>query len=155
MDRIKKSILDFVIVSSDMIKDIEQIHIDDERVHVLTKNLKTKNGIHYSESDHHIINTKFKLTWTPSKSKVVEVFMYKNKDSKEKFKKLTSETKQLSQIVDMKKPLDIVTRKFLKRLKGFIHESFNKVKIVETANKELEHLYDKRRALRNQQGLNP
>ena len=65
VDGIKKSIIDFVIVSSDMIKHIEQIHIDDERVHVLTKNLKTKNGIHYSESDHHIINTKFKLTWTP------------------------------------------------------------------------------------------
>ena len=76
--------------------------------------------------------------------------MYTNKDSKEKFKKLTSETKQLSQIVDMKKPLDTVKKKFLKRLKGFIYKSFEKVKIVETANKELKYLYDKRRVLRNQ-----
>ena len=62
---------------------------------------------------------------------------------------LTTETKQLSQIIDMKKPVNIVTKKFLKRLKGFIHECFTKVKIVEKSNKAIEHLYDKRRVLRN------
>ena len=153
MDGKKKSVIDFVIVSNDMIKHIEHIHIDDERLHVLTKCMKTTNGNLYSESDHHIINTKFKLTWTPNKSKAIEVFMYNNKQSKLKFKKLTTDTKQLSEIVDMKKPLDIVTNKFIKRLKGFIHESFERVKIVEKPNKDLEHLYAKRRVLRNKKDL--
>ena len=88
-----------MIVSNDLVKDIEPIHIDDERLHVLTANVKTKNYIHHSESDHNLINTKFKLTWTPCKSKVVEVFKYNSKESK----KLTTETRQLSEIIDMKK----------------------------------------------------
>ena len=77
---VKKSVIDFVIVSNDLVKHIEQIHIDDERIHVLTANMKSKNYIHHSESDHNLINTKLKLTWTPYKSKVVEVFKYKSKE---------------------------------------------------------------------------
>ena len=46
-----------------------------------------------------------------------------------------------------------VTKKSLKILKGFIYESFDKVKIIETANKDLEHLDDKRKALKKK-GLN-
>ena len=49
----------------------------------------------------------------------------------------------------MKKPIDIVTNEFLKRLKGFIHKCFKKVKIIDQPNKELEELYNKRRILRN------
>ena len=33
---VKKSVIDFVIVSNDLVKHIEYIHIDDERLHVLT-----------------------------------------------------------------------------------------------------------------------
>lgn len=136
-----------------LVKHIEYIHIDDERLHVLTTCLKNKNYSHHSESDHNLIITKFKVAWTPFKSKVLEVFNYNSKESKEKFQKLTTDTKHLSQIVDMKKPVDIVTQKFLKRLKGFIHECFNKVKMVEKSNKELEHLYDKRKVLRNRKDM--
>ena len=85
---VKKSVIDFVIVSNDLVKHIEHIHIDDERLHVLTTRLKTKNGIHHSESDYNLITTKFKLTWTPFKSKVVEVFKYNSKESKKNSKGL-------------------------------------------------------------------
>ena len=53
----------------------------------------------------------------------------------------------------MKKSVNILTKMFLKRVKGFIHECSIKIKIVEKSNKELEHLYDKRRILRNRQDL--
>ena len=65
----KKSIIDFVIVSNDLMEHIDEIHVDDERTHVLTKNTKTKNGIVYSESDHNVINTKIRLKWYPQKVK--------------------------------------------------------------------------------------
>ena len=64
------------------------------------------------------------------------------------FKRVTTNTKQLSEIVDKNKPLNTVTNKLVKRLKGFIHECFRKVKIVDRTNKELELLYHKRRVLR-------
>ena len=53
----------------------------------------------------------------------------------------------------MKKPIDIVTSKFLKRLKGFIYKCFKKVKIIDKPNKDLEQLYNKRRLLRNKQDV--
>ena len=127
---------------------MKQIHIDEERFHVLTKNVKTKTGISYSQSDHNVINTKFKLTWSPTESKIVEVFKYSDKEGKLKFRKVTSETNHLSEIIDMKKSLEVVTKKFLKRLMGFIHECFTKVKITDHTNRELEKPYNERRILR-------
>ena len=129
-------------ISSDLLEHMEKIHIDDQRLHVLTKNRKTKNGIDYSESDHNIINTRFKLTWSPNQGNIIEVFKYSDKIGKEKFKEATTHTKHLSQIIDMKKPINIVTNKFLKRLKGFIHQCFTKVKIVDKPDKQLESLYN-------------
>ena len=58
---IEQSIIDFVLMSSDLMDHIEHIHIDEDRVHVLSKNIKTKNGISYNESDHNIISTKLNI----------------------------------------------------------------------------------------------
>ena len=93
--------IDFVITSSDLVKHITEMHIDDDRFHVLTKNLKTKTGMDYSESDHNIINTKFKLTWSPKERPAIEVFKYHDKEAMEKFRKVTTETTHLSTIVNM------------------------------------------------------
>ena len=41
---IERSVIDVVIVSSDLVKHIKQIHKDDRRINVLTKNIKTKEG---------------------------------------------------------------------------------------------------------------
>ena len=42
---VERSVIDLVIMSSDMTKHIENIHVDEERVDVLTKNFKSHNGI--------------------------------------------------------------------------------------------------------------
>ena len=52
---IEQSVIDFVIVSNELIKHIESIHIDDDRVNVLTTNHKTKTGTTMSKSDHNLI----------------------------------------------------------------------------------------------------
>ena len=88
------------MVSDDLKTHIVSIHIDEERVHVLTKNHKTKSGIEHSESDQNLIITIMKLTWSPSSSKVVEVFKFKDKDAKVNLTKATTETIELLQIID-------------------------------------------------------
>ena len=80
---LKRSVIDFVIISRDLIEHMEHIHIDDERLHVLTKNRKTKAGIDFSESDHNLIHTKFNVTWSSKKAKVTELFKYNYKHSKD------------------------------------------------------------------------
>ena len=79
---IEESIIDFVITSNDLVENIEHIEIDDERINVLTKNKKTKVGSDYSESDHNLINTQFKITWNGKECKVIEVFMFKDEKAK-------------------------------------------------------------------------
>ena len=58
---IEQSVIDFVIVSSELTKHVKHIHIDDKRVHVLSKNLKTKNGTEVIKSDHNMIDTKITM----------------------------------------------------------------------------------------------
>ena len=144
----EQSIIDFVLISSDLIKYIEYIHVDDQRVHVLSKNVKTKNDTHYTQSDHNMINTKLNISWSPTENRVMEVFKFKDKAALEKFKYETTYTDKLSKIIDTDKPLDVVTKKFIKRLQGFIHKCFKKVRIVDKEDKKLEELYNKRRILR-------
>ena len=61
---VEKSIIDFVIVSNELIKHIESIHID-----VLTKNHKTNAGLIISKSDHNLIETKLNLSWSSKEAK--------------------------------------------------------------------------------------
>ena len=77
--------IDFVITSNDLVRHITQMHIDDDRRHVLTKSVKTKTGIDYSESDHNIINTKLKVPWSPKERPFIEVIKYHDKEALEKF----------------------------------------------------------------------
>ena len=63
--------IDFVHTSSDLIKHIKEMRIDYDRFHLFTKNVKTKTGIDYSESDQNVINTKLKLTWSPTERHVI------------------------------------------------------------------------------------
>jgi hypothetical protein len=115
---------------------------------VLSKNIKTKNGISYNESDHNIISTKLNIKWSAKRVKVMEVFKYNDPESLKMFKHETTNTDQLSKLIDMEKPIHIVTKKFLKRIDGFVNQCFKKVKIVETEDKKLQELYNTRRLLR-------
>ena len=79
---------------------------------------------------------------------IIEVFKYKAKEAQDRFKVETTQTTNLSKIIDTEKPLDVVTKKFDKRVKGFIHASFKKIRVVEQHDEKLEDLYNKRRILR-------
>ena len=58
---LEQSVIDFVIESNEIIKRIESIHIDDDRINVFTTNHKTKTGTTNSKSDHNLMETKLNL----------------------------------------------------------------------------------------------
>ena len=129
MAGVERSVIYFVIVSNDLKEHVMFIHVDEERVHVLTKNIKTKNGIEHTKSDQNLILTKLMLTWSPKSNKIIEVFKLNDAAAKQRFKKVTTETIQLSKIIDKDKSIHLFTKQFIKRLKGFVQECFTKVKI--------------------------
>ena len=101
------------------------MHIDDRRVNVLTSLLKKGDKkLTKTESDHNIIHNKLNIPWTVKCDKPYEVFNFKDKTSQETFFSLTNETETLAEIFDSTKTLDMQTKKFLKRLDGFVHQCF-------------------------------
>ena len=60
-DNNEKSVIDLVIVSSDMVSEIESVHIDEDKIKVLTSITNTKRGVITKESDYNSIETRFKL----------------------------------------------------------------------------------------------
>ena len=87
---IEKSIIDFVILSEDLKKDVKAIIIDDERNHVLTRITKTKNGVVKVESDHNMIFAKLNMKWDKKISNQRhELFNLKNEECQKAFKEAT------------------------------------------------------------------
>ena len=97
----------------------------------------------------NVINTKLNLTWSAREAKVMEVFKFKDTEAQHRFHDLTTITTELSYIVDNDKPLEVVSKKLVKRIKSFTHKSFKKVRIVDKPDSILEALYNERRLLRN------
>ena len=150
--------IDYIIVSGDLGKHIENMHIDEERINVLTKIVKKNTNqstgkIDIKETDHNTMTADLKIHWkTNTIYKSYEVYKFNDPHALKTFKELITNTNQLSNIFDTDKNIHIQTKKLLKRIKGFISESFDKVKITNKPNKELDTLYDKRRVLRSQKG---
>ena len=148
-DGTEESIIDFVIISNDLVDNMESLVIDDERKHVLTKYTKVKNGTKRTESDHNVLISKMKFKWMKKlKMKKIEILNLKNADCQREFKELTSNTDFLSSVFDSHSDLHAITKKFLKRLNGCLHNSFKKVKLSERHNHELEELFSRRKKLR-------
>jgi hypothetical protein len=76
----KESVIDHLVNSGDLKKDLESLIIDEERNHVLTKVTKTKKGIKKNKSDHNPLISKFKMAWN-GKPRVerIELFNLKYK----------------------------------------------------------------------------
>ena len=104
---------------------LKKINIDEARVNVLTKIIKKKKTkkVDIKETDHNTINVELDIEWkedTPTTS--TEVFNFNDTDSLKMFKTLTTETDQMSKIFDTDKNLNVQTKKFIKRLNGFINQ---------------------------------
>ena len=91
----EKSIIDFVIVTKDIVEDIVGMVIDDERKHVLTKLVKRKKGLVKIESDHNTIVTELKLKRKPHKSRKREIYNLKNAECQKTFTKEMNHTEEL------------------------------------------------------------
>ena len=132
---IQESVIDFVIMSRDMLSLIVACDIDSERKHVLTKTTK-QNRI---ESDHNSIVTKFNVEWDIKITEErTEIFNFKDDVGMAKFKEITQNNTILSSIFDSTKDINIQSKKFLKRLNGILHQCFKKIRLTKENKKQNE-----------------
>ena len=140
-ENIERSTLDFVLVSQDLENYIKKVVVDENRVNILTKVTQNKHGTKtVSKDDHNIIEPNLNVNWNKSLTKDrVEMYNIKNKQCQEKFKEYTNNT----DIFDSSKDLNILTKKFLKRLNGCISKCFTKNRNTKNGNSKLFKLYEK------------
>ena len=79
VETVEESIIDHVIMSSDLLKYFESLLIDKDRIHCLTSLRKTKKGIVKKPSDHNAIISKFNFNWNNKiPSNRIKMFNLKN-----------------------------------------------------------------------------
>ena len=62
VDGVEESIIDFVIVSLDLVKDVESLLIDEQKEYALSKIVKRKNSVQVLHSDHHVMIASLSLS---------------------------------------------------------------------------------------------
>ena len=73
--RSEKSVIDTVIFSPDLKKHFINMHVDEQRKHVLTRISKSKKGVRMKESDHNVVIAEFECNPIDDKdNKKVEVY---------------------------------------------------------------------------------
>ena len=145
-NRVEESAIDLVLISCDMMESLVEMKIDEGRKHVLTKMTKTKTGVKIKESDHNVITTEFNLEAMPIDKEKSEMYNLNNKECQQKFKSFTSDTKMLSSVFESDENIDVLTKRFLKKLNGCIAKSFKRIRLAK--KKEDTELYDKMRSLK-------
>ena len=121
VDGVEESVIDFVIVSSDLVEDIDKLIIDEDKDHALCKIIRGKATTKVVKSDHNVMITKFKLKWCPEDKYPTTVFNLKNKACQQIFKRETTNTNKLSKVFETNDDINLQTKKFLKLLKGIVH----------------------------------
>ena len=147
-NRTEESAIDVVLVSKDMAETLVKMEIDEARKYVLTKVTKTKKGYKVQESDHNTILTEFNLKLKVNEDdNKIEMYNLKNLECQQKFKECTSNTKMLSSIFESKDDIDILTKRFQKKLDGCLAKSFKKIRMTQKDDTE-DDLHDQMRKLK-------
>ena len=144
-DNIEESIIDHVIISEDLVNDLDTIVVDEKGINALEKHHTNGNAIC---SDHNPIISKFKFKWN-KKVKVprIEIFNLKDKEGQKRFKEATNTGTYLSDAFE-DASLDKSTDVFIERLNNTISHCFKKIRIVDRPDKAVEELFRKRKILR-------
>ena len=81
VDSIEESIIDYVIISDDLLDDLVEVVIDEDKKYALSKIIKRKHLAQVVQSDHNVMFSKFKLSWSfETNIDIEEVFNLKNHD---------------------------------------------------------------------------
>ena len=147
----QRSAISFVLVSEDLVQNVESVLIDEKQEFAPTRITKTKNAVEKKESDHNVILTRLKLEWSKYvKEETNNLFNLKNKDGQKMFKEATTNNNEyLSKVFSEESDLNTATEKFLKKLNKVLHKCFRKIEIKKTKRHALhDTLYNRWREVK-------
>ena len=131
------SVLDYIIVCQEMKISFQEMIIDEDRTHVLTKYASTKGREIKSESDHNILYGRFNISYRKIKcTSKREIFNFKNLECQKTFFEVTNNSTKLSQcFVKDGNNFEKQSSQFFKVLNQTFHQCFRKVRITNNPKK--------------------
>ena len=128
--KVERSIIDYILMCEKMQRFLIEMTIDDERIHVLHRHIKTKSGTRLITSDHNILFSKYCITFNRKPRKIrTEIFQFKCEESKRKFYEETSSNSRLSSCFSSSHDFESGANKFFKLLNRLFHKCFKKIRI--------------------------
>ena len=125
-NKAERSVIDYILICQELAKDILEVTIDEDRIHVLSRNTKKK----VVTSDHNILYSKFNVSYTKKPREIrKEFFNFKCEAGKKLFLEETSKTDKLSTCFGSNKIFSEKANIFYKNLTGIFHKCFQKVRI--------------------------
>ena len=127
-NQVEESILDFFVVCDRVLPFVTKMVIDDKKKYILTNYQAAKVGGKAINSDHFTQFMDLGLEYTTKKPERIELFNFKNKKAQEKFKNLTTNTKDFTQCFDSNEPIEKQFENWMKILKQYCQKSFKKIR---------------------------
>lgn len=144
----EESIIDFLIISSELELSLDSLLIDEEKLYAPTNFRKNKNKTTVVTSDHHSLISKFNFKWSSKiKNSRREMYNLKNPENIKKFKLNTTKDNSLSNCLE-ENDLNIATNAFINKLNEKISQSFQKIRIKERKDTDIDKLFNVRNILR-------
>ena len=116
----EESILDFFVVCNQVLPFVTKMVIDDQKRHILTNYQSVKTKKKAINSDHYTEYMDVNIEFKSEKPEREEIFDYKNKESQEKFKALTTQTNEFTRCFESNKHLEIQIDDWMKTLRKFV-----------------------------------
>ena len=95
-NKIEKSVIDYILMCERMQKFLLEMSIDEDKVNVLCRYKKIKNGRKVITSDHNILYSKFKIQFNKKPISIQREFFHFKCEDGNKFSKETESTTKLS-----------------------------------------------------------
>ena len=116
----EKSVIDFMLFSSDILENIKSVQIDEKKDYSLTR-FGTENGKSVvKESDHNPIIGKLRLHVKNVKKERVEMFNLRNTECQKQFKEVTDKTDLLSTSIREDENIEVSFERFLLTVHHFM-----------------------------------
>ena len=153
---LKESILDVFVACDKVTPYATRMVIDEKRVNALTNYSTVKEKGRITESDHNPIFLYLDLLFSKIKNERLEIYQFKNTESQQIFKSLTSNTIDFTNCFDNELPFEEQATQWRKVLNNFFQKSFKKIRISSKPKKkmtELNIMMEKRRFYKKKECL--
>ena len=136
-NKTEKSVIDYIMVCEELSRFILETKIDEDRIDVLSRYVKTKQGRKIITSDHNILHSKFSIMVNRKPRSIrKEMFLFKCEESRKSFLEETSSTSRFSSCFSENEDFQKSSKSFFKALDRAFHKCFKKVRI-RTGNSRL------------------